>query len=103
MEADLRLGRVILVRRIQQRLQPLDHFAGILDEVRIWERGAGPTLASGSSASAVAWAAVHSGRTGPGRHRVVMPGGDLHVTVRADATLRLAGPVTPVGFFLPVA
>lgn len=72
-------------------------------EVRIWERGAGPTLASGSSASAVAWAAVHSGRTGPGRHRVVMPGGDLHVTVRADATLRLAGPVTPVGFFLPVA
>jgi diaminopimelate epimerase len=69
--------------------------------VRIWERGAGETSASGSSACAVAWAAVHTGRLPLGRVEVRMPGGSLTVTVRADGTLRLAGPVAPVGFFLP--
>lgn len=71
--------------------------------VRVWERGAGETSASGSSACAVAWAAVASGRARAGVHRVEMPGGALEVTVRADGTLRLAGPVAPVGFLLPTA
>ncbi len=71
--------------------------------LRIWERGAGETSASGSSACAVAWAAVHTGRVSAGPLRLHMAGGELGVTVRADGSLVLAGPVAPVGFFLPTA
>ncbi len=60
---------------------------------RIWERGAGWTLASGSSACAVAAAAVRTGRCDPGRVTVTMPGGELAVEVRTDWSLRLEGPV----------
>jgi diaminopimelate epimerase len=67
--------------------------------VRVWERGAGPTLASGSSACAVAVAAVSRGRLAPGRIPVHMPGGSLEVTVRPDLSVRLRGPVAPVGRF----
>jgi diaminopimelate epimerase len=69
-------------------------------EVRVWERGAGPTEASGSSACAVVAAAVRTGRIGAGRIRVDMPGGTLWVVVRPDLSLRLAGPVAPVGRFV---
>lgn len=69
-------------------------------EARIWERGAGETLASGSSACAVAAAAAHHGRlTGPvdaegGRAVTVqMPGGALAVWVGPDLRLRQRGPV----------
>ena len=65
-------------------------------EARIWERGAGPTQASGSSACAVAAVAVHLGHQPLGTQRVHMPGGVLDVTVRADHTIRLAGPVAPI-------
>ncbi|MEQ1507488.1 MAG: diaminopimelate epimerase, partial [Myxococcota bacterium] len=67
--------------------------------LRVWERGAGPTLASGSSACAVAAAAVRTGRIEPGVVTVEMPGGALTVTVRDDYRLRLRGPVAPVGRF----
>lgn len=66
-------------------------------EIRIWERGAGPTLASGSSACAVAAAAVHTGRLPPGELVVVAPGGVLSVTVSPTLDLRLRGPVERVG------
>ncbi len=69
-------------------------------ELRIWERGAGPTLASGSSACAVAAAAIASGRCPRGRLTLEMAGGSLDVTV--GDTLVLRGPVEPVGLFLPV-
>src|SRR4029079_3670835 len=52
--------------------------------IEIWERGAGYTLASGSSSCAAAAAAVRTGRARPGRLRVVMPGGTLGVDVRPD-------------------
>lgn len=68
-------------------------------EARVWERGAGPTLASGSSACAVAAAAVRTGRLTPGAIEVRMPGGALTVLVREDFTVRLRGPVGPVGRF----
>jgi diaminopimelate epimerase len=68
-------------------------------EARVWERGAGPTLASGSSACAVAAAAVRTGRIESGPVVVEMPGGELLVTVREDWSLRLRGPVMPVGRF----
>lgn len=66
-------------------------------ELRIWERGAGPTLASGSSSCAVAAAAVATGRVRPGTLELRMPGGILRVTVSPCLQIRLEGPVEPVG------
>jgi diaminopimelate epimerase len=65
-------------------------------EILIWERGAGFTLASGSSSCGAACAAVRNGRCRHGRVTVNMPGGTLVVEVRPDWTLRLEGPVEEV-------
>jgi diaminopimelate epimerase len=65
-------------------------------DILIWERGAGFTLASGSSSCGAAAAAVRNGRCDPGRVRVRMPGGELVVEVRPDWSLRLEGPVEEV-------
>ncbi|HEX8693181.1 MAG TPA: diaminopimelate epimerase [Longimicrobium sp.] len=62
----------------------------------VWERGAGETSASGSSACAVAAAAVRRGLVSERRVRVRMPGGTLHVEVRDDWSLLLRGPVEGV-------
>lgn len=64
--------------------------------IEIWERGAGYTLASGSSSCAAAAAAVRTGRCDPGRITVTMPGGTLQVEVRTDWSLRLEGPVEEI-------
>jgi diaminopimelate epimerase len=64
---------------------------------RVWERGAGETLASGSSACAVVAAALATGRIAPGRVTVTMPGGSLEVSIDAHYQLVLRGPVEPVG------
>jgi len=61
-------------------------------EAWIWERGAGETLASGSSACAVAATAVRLGHARPGEITVAMPGGDALVRVSADYQLRLRAP-----------
>lgn len=68
------------------------------DRVRIliWERGAGYTLASGSSSCAAAAAAVKNGLCDHGRVTVVMPGGELIIEVRPDWSLRLEGPVEEI-------
>ena len=65
-------------------------------DILIWERGAGFTLASGSSSCGAAAAAVRNGRCDPGRVRVRMPGGELLVEVRPDWSLLLEGPVEEV-------
>jgi diaminopimelate epimerase len=65
-------------------------------DILIWERGAGYTLASGSSSCGVASAAVRNGLCDHGRVRVRMPGGELVIEVRADWSLRLEGPVEEV-------
>ena len=65
-------------------------------DIMIWERGAGWTLASGSSSSAVACAAVKNGLCDPGAVVVRCPGGTLHVQVRPDWSIRLQGPVEEV-------
>lgn len=70
-------------------------------ELRVWERGAGETSASGSSACAVAAAAVRTGRQALGELTLHMPGGVLTVRVDPRWALRLRGPVTPVGVVLP--
>jgi diaminopimelate epimerase len=63
---------------------------------RVWERGAGRTRSSGSSACAVAAVGVALGRvTSP--VRVEMEGGVLHVAVTADGAVDLDGPVEAIG------
>ena len=64
--------------------------------IQIWERGAGYTLASGSSSCAVAAAAVRTGRCDHGRVTVRMPGGELAVDVQTDWALTLDGPVEEI-------
>ncbi len=61
----------------------------------IWERGAGYTLASGTSSCAAAGAAVRAGRCAS-PITVQMPGGELLVEIGPDWTARLTGPVAPV-------
>ena len=65
-------------------------------EILIWERGAGYTLASGSSSCAAASAAVRNGFCDHGGVTVHMPGGSLTIEVRPDWSLRLQGPVEEV-------
>lgn len=67
-----------------------------LVEARIWERGVGPTSASGTSSCAVAAATVSSGRGEPGEYEVRMEGGSLQVTVSAEADVTLRGPVQEI-------
>ncbi len=70
--------------------------------ILIWERGAGYTLASGSSSCAVAAACVRHGLTDRDV-RITMPGGVLEVSVGPDWSLRMAGPASEVarGAFSP--
>ena len=62
-------------------------FARVADrhtlDILIWERGAGYTLASGSSSCGAASAAVRNGLCDHGKVTVRMPGGDLVIDVRA--------------------
>ena len=60
-------------------------------EALIHERGVGETQASGSSASAIAAAAVQSGRAQGPELRVRMPGGTVTVEVDGDLEVRLTG------------
>jgi diaminopimelate epimerase len=61
-------------------------------EARIWERGAGHTLASGSSACAVAAACYDAGLV-DSPVTIQMEGGDLVVALDAELNLVLTGPV----------
>jgi diaminopimelate epimerase len=63
--------------------------------IEIWERGAGYTLASGSSSCAAAAAAVRLGLC-DSPITVEMPGGSLAVQVAEDFTVTMLGPVTRV-------
>jgi diaminopimelate epimerase len=63
--------------------------------VGVWERGAGETLSSGTSAVAVAGAAVrHGWCTSP--VTVHLAGGDLEVALDADMNARLIGPAEEI-------
>jgi len=66
-------------------------------EVRIliWERGAGYTLASGSSSCAVVAACHRKGLTDRDV-TVSMPGGQLAVTIADDGEIRMRGPVEEI-------
>lgn len=64
-------------------------------EIQIWERGAGYTLASGSSASAAAGAAVKTGRCAS-PVRMQMPGGAARVAISPEWGVTLTGQVEAV-------
>lgn len=64
--------------------------------IRIWERGVGRTLASGTSACAAVAAAVKAGLLPPGRVAVLMEGGTMEVVLREDWAVSLHGPVEEV-------
>jgi diaminopimelate epimerase len=74
-------------------------FAKVLGRDRvtilIWERGAGYTLASGTSSCAVAAASVKNGLTDR-RVTIESPGGELTVSVAVNWDLTLTGPASEI-------
>jgi len=74
-------------------------FLKVLDpshiQIEIWERGAGYTLASGSSSSAAAAVAHRLGLCGD-RITVHMPGGELDIRISEDFSVQMTGPVTKI-------
>ncbi|MHC5033613.1 MAG: diaminopimelate epimerase [Planctomycetota bacterium] len=74
-------------------------FMEVLDRsnirIEIWERGAGYTLASGSSASASAAVAYRLGLC-DSAIAVHMPGGQLDIEIGDDLAITMRGPVTKV-------
>jgi diaminopimelate epimerase len=74
-------------------------FMQVLDRgnirIEIWERGAGYTLASGSSSTAAA-ATAHKLGLCDADITVHMPGGKLEIKISPDFTTRMRGPVTRV-------
>ena len=75
-------------------------FLEVLDRgtirIQIWERGAGYTLASGSSSCAAASVAHRLGLC-ENKIAVLMPGGQIDITVNEDYSISMRGPVTRVG------
>ena len=75
-------------------------FLQVLDRnnvrLEIWERGAGYTLASGSSSSAACAVAYRLGLVGESV-TVHLPGGQLSIEIGTGYSIRLTGPVTRVG------
>lgn len=63
--------------------------------IEIWERGAGYTLASGSSSSAAAAVAHKLGLVDP-KLTVHMPGGNLSIEIGPDYEILMTGPVNRV-------
>src|SRR5216683_1555837 len=63
--------------------------------IEIWERGAGYTLASGTSASAVAAACIRAGLVDD-HVTIQMPGGDLQVRKETSGNLVQSGPARRV-------
>lgn len=93
-----RLGPAIEVHPLFPRRTNVQ-FVRVLDRrrlaVEVWERGAGYTLASGSSACAAAAASVRLGLC-DADVAVSMPGGDLAIGVGVGFELTMLGPVRKV-------
>jgi diaminopimelate epimerase len=74
-------------------------FLKVLDreniQIEIWERGAGYTLASGSSSCAAAAVARKLGLCGP-EIIVHMPGGEIEISIDEEFRVVMTGPVTSV-------
>mgnify|MGYP006086748437 FL=1 len=74
-------------------------FAQVLSKnkvrIEIWERGAGYTLASGSSSCAVVSAGLKLGLLG-NKVKVLMPGGSLSIEIDKDYNITMKGPVEQI-------
>lgn len=66
-------------------------------QIEIWERGAGYTLASGSSSCAAASAAYKLGLV-EDNLAVHMPGGKMDIEIKSNGHVFMTGPVTSVGW-----
>ncbi|MBR4597812.1 MAG: diaminopimelate epimerase [Opitutales bacterium] len=66
--------------------------------IEIWERGAGYTLASGSSSSAAAAVAYKLGLAGPDI-TVHCPGGKIFIQIAPDYSITMSGAVVKVGSY----
>ena len=64
--------------------------------IEIWERGAGYTLASGSSSSAAA-AVAHRLGLCDAEIAVLMPGGQIDITISDNYEITMKGSVTRIG------
>lgn len=64
--------------------------------IEIWERGAGYTLASGSSSSAAAAVAYRLGLC-DAKIAVLMPGGQIDITISDNYEITMKGSVTRIG------
>jgi diaminopimelate epimerase len=64
-------------------------------KIEIWERGAGYTLASGSSSCAVAAACHRKGLVGRAM-TITMPGGELRLSIDEQGEIRMRGPVEEI-------
>ena len=64
-------------------------------EMRVWERGAGETMACGTGACAAAVAAARTGRSGR-RVIVALPGGELEIDWRPDDRVLMTGDAVEV-------
>ena len=64
-------------------------------QIEIWERGAGYTLASGSSSSASAAVAFRLGLCDP-QIKVHMPGGQIDIEISDNYEILMTGSVTKV-------
>ena len=67
-------------------------------QIEIWERGAGYTLASGSSSSAAA-AVAHKLGYCDEQITVHMPGGIIQIEICENYSIRMTGPTTRVGTY----
>lgn len=81
-------------RRINVQFMQVIDRANI--RIEIWERGAGYTLASGSSSSAAA-AVAHKLGLVDDNLTVHMPGGKLAIAIAPDWSIAMTGPVTGIG------
>jgi diaminopimelate epimerase len=90
-ETDLRFPN----RTNVQFMQVLDRANVRIVRIEIWERGAGYTLASGSSASASAAVARRLGLVDE-QVSVHMPGGELQIEIDGEFAITMTGPVAAV-------
>ena len=64
-------------------------------KMKVWERGAGPTLACGTGACALTVAAIRAGKIPRKQTRVTLPGGDLFIEWKEeDNKVYMTGPAT---------
>jgi diaminopimelate epimerase len=78
-------------------LQLLEIVNRSLIKIEIWERGAGYTMASGSSSCAAASAAYQLGMV-DSRLKVKMPGGTIDIDIHPDGHVHMTGAVSSIAW-----